>query len=256
MQAPADPDPALRPAPAGLTGDQVMARVLERNKRQDAELRRYLEVRTYEIRNTEGKVGAEEVVQVAFHSPDEKTFDTVSQHGSWVIRHLVFDRLISAEKETDSGREHHDSSISTANYKFTLLGKQDLGSRDCFVLQATPRTRNKYLFKGKIWVDSRDFAIVRIAGQPAQKLSFWIHRIDFVREYRRIGGFWLPAQDTTCVDVRIYGKRVFTIGHQQLAVNGAIPSPLPQQSSARASACGVVRGANAGVEEAQTNGRK
>jgi len=76
-------------------------------------------------------------------------------------------------------------------------------------------SKEKYLFEGKIWIDAQDFAIVKIAGHPAKKPSFWINRADFVRQYQRIDGFWLPFRDETSVEVKIYGRRVFTVDHQQ-----------------------------------------
>jgi hypothetical protein len=60
---------------------------------------------------------------------------------------------------------------------------------------------------------------VRIAGQPAKSLSFWITRADFVRQYQRIGEFWLPAQDNTEVHIRLYGTKILTIDHGDYAIN-------------------------------------
>ena len=62
---------------------------------------------------------------------------------------------------------------------------------------------------------------MRIEGRPAAKLSFWIKRAEFIREYQKIGGFWLPQRDETTVDVRIYGKAVLTIDHGDYSVRGA-----------------------------------
>jgi hypothetical protein len=89
------------------------------------------------------------------------------------------------------------------------------------VARATPRRADKYLFEGKVWIDTEDYAVVRIAGHPAKKLSFWIERADFVREYQRIDGFWLSKKDVTFVKVRMYGQKVLTINHQNYAVTGA-----------------------------------
>jgi hypothetical protein len=206
-------------APAGLTGDEVVARMLERNRLRNEQLKRYSAVRTYEIRNPEGKLAAQAVVRVEYQAPDKRTFNKTSEKGSGIVRHLVFDRLIQSESETSSGREHHDSAITSANYTFTLAGEEDLGPDHCFVVEATPKRREKYLFEGKIWIDAHDFAVVRIAGHPAKKPSFWINRAEFVRQYQRIAGFWLPFRDETSVEVKMYGKRVFTIDHQQYLIN-------------------------------------
>ena len=212
-------------APDGLTGDDVIAKMLERNRFRNEQLQRYLAVRTYEIRNAEGKLAAQALVQVEYRAPDKKTFNKTSEKGSGIVRHLVFDRLIQSESETSSGQEHHDSAITRANYTFALAGEEDLGPDHCFVLEATPKRKEKYLFEGKIWIDADDFAVVKIAGHPAKKPSFWINRAEFVRQYQRIAGFWLPFRDETVVEVKMYGKKVFTIDHQQYVINAG--SPLP-----------------------------
>ena len=66
---------------------------------------------------------------------------------------------------------------------------------------------------------------MKIAGQPAKKPSFWINRAEFVRQYQKIAGFWLPFRDETSVEVKIYGRRVFTIDHQQYLINADNPLP-------------------------------
>jgi hypothetical protein len=222
-QPPAEAAPSGYTAPMGLTGGDIIAKMLERNRLRNEQLQRYSAVRTYEIRNREGKLAAQAVIEVDYEAPDKKTFHKTSEKGSGLVRHLVFDQLLQSEGETSSGREHHDSAITTANYTFKLVAEEDLGSYHCFVLETTPKRKDKYLFEGKIWVDAEDFAVAKIAGHPAKKPSFWINRANFVRQYQRIEGFWLPYRDETFVEVKIYGKRVFTVDHQQYVINPANP---------------------------------
>src|SRR5216683_1340652 len=210
-------------ASVGLTSDEIVAKMLARNHLRNEQLRRYSAVRTYEIRNLEGKLAAQAVVSVDYEAPDKKTFNKTSEKGSGIVRHLVFDRLIQSEGETSAGREHHDSAITTANYEFKLAGEQEIGPYHCLVLEATPKRKDKYLFEGKIWVDAEDFAVVKIGGHPAKKPSFWINRADFVRQYQKVDGFWVPYRDETSVEVKMYGRRVFTIDHQQYVINLATP---------------------------------
>src|SRR5712671_4412925 len=218
-QPPAEAAPSGYTAPMGLTGDDIIGKMLERNRLRNKQLQRYSAVRTYEIRNLEGKLAAQAVVRVDYEAPDKKTFNKTSEKGSGIVRHLVFDRLIQSEGETSAGREHRDSAITAANYTFVLIGEEEVGGYHCFVLEATPKRKDKYLFEGKIWIDAGDFAVVKIAGHPAKKPSFWINRADFVRQYQRIGGFWLPYRDETSVEVKLYGRRVFTVDHQQYVIN-------------------------------------
>ena len=163
------------------------------------------------------------MVRVDYEAPDKKTFNKTSEKGSGIVRHLVFDRLLQSEGETSAGREHHNSAITGANYTFALAGEEEVGPCHCFVLEATPKRKDKYLFEGKIWIDAVDFAVVKIVGHPAKKPSFWINRADFVRQYQRIDGFWLPYRDETSVEVKIYGRRIFTVDHQQYVINPANP---------------------------------
>ena len=209
--------------PTALAGDDIIATMLERNRMRNERLQRYSAVRTYELRNLQGKLAAQTVVRVDYEAPDKKTFDKTSERGSGIVRHLVFDRLIQSEGETSSGMEHHNSAITEANYAFALVGEEQVGPYRCFVLTAMPKRKDKYLFEGKIWIDAVDFAIVKIAGQPARKPSFWVNRAEFVREYQRIDGFWLPLRDETFVEVKVYGGKVFTVDHQQYVINPANP---------------------------------
>jgi len=222
-QPPAEAASSGYTAPMGLTGDDIIGKMLERNRLRNKQLQRYSAMRTYEIRNLEGKVAAQAVVRVDYEAPDKKTFNKTSEKGSGIVRHLVFDRLIQSEGESSAGREHHNSAITTTNYTFLLVGEEEAGPYHCFVFEATPKRKDKYLFEGKIWIDAEDFAIVRIAGHPAKKPSFWINRADFVRQYQRIDGFWLPCRDETSVEVKMYGQRMFTVDHRQYVVNPANP---------------------------------
>lgn len=216
-----------------VTGNEVFAKLLEHNRLRDLHLEQYSAVRTYRVTNDQGKVYAQEVVRVDYQAPDHKRFVIDSEEGSWMVRDLVLNRLIESESETSSGSAHRDSSIKPANYEFRPLGEQDLGPYHCLVVEARPRRRDKYLFEGRIWIDTKDYAIVRIAGQPAQKLSFWITRADFVRQYRKIGQFWLPARDETVVHVRLYGKKILTIDHRDYTIARASNSSAPDILSER-----------------------
>ena len=113
-------------------------------------------------------VYAREVVRMYYQAPDHKSFRTMSEEGSGLVRDLVLKRLIESESETSSGRAHHDSAIKSANYEFKLLGEQDIGPYHCLVAEAVPKRKDKYLFAGRVWIDAEDYAIVRIAGRPGR----------------------------------------------------------------------------------------
>jgi len=218
----------LQPPFQSMTGNELFQKLLEHNRLRDLRLEQYSAVRTYQVTNTQGKLYAQEVVHVQYQAPDRKTFAVDSEEGSTLVRDLVLKRLVESEAETSSGRAHRDSSIKPANYEFTILGEQDIGTYHCLVVAAVPRRNDKYLFEGKIWIDAQDFAIVRIAGQPAQRLSFWITRADFVRQYQKIGEFWLPERDETLVHVRLNGNKALIIDHRNYSINSVADSGTQQ----------------------------
>jgi hypothetical protein len=215
-----------RPSQLSASGEQIFAELVRHNELRTANLREYSAVRTYAVSDLNGKIHAQEIVRMQYTAPDKKSFKTLEEQGSSVIRHMVLKRLMESEVSAAAGQEHHDSSITPANYTFHPLAEEDLGVHHCFVVNAIPKRKDKYLFEGKVWIDSADFAVVKIAGHPAKKLSFWITRADFVRQYEKIGDFWLPAKDETFVEVRLYGKKILRIEHHTNSVNGVTSTAL------------------------------
>jgi outer membrane lipoprotein-sorting protein len=212
----------LEPLRPGVTAAQIFDELLAHNALRSATLVNYTAFRTYQVVDLNGKVHAEEVGQMEYRAPDQKRFVLTSERGSVLVRRLALNALIASEIETAAGKQHHDSAISPANYTLHLLGEQWVGKYHCFVAEAIPKRPDKYLFEGKVWIDTEDYAVVRIEGHPAKKLSFWIQRADFLRQYQKIDGYWLPQRDRTFVDVWLYGKKVLTIDHRDYRVNRSV----------------------------------
>ena len=97
----------------------------------------------------------------------------------------------------------------------------------CYVVQASPKRRDKYLFEGRIWIEEKEFAVVKIVGRPAKRPSFWIKSADFTRHYQKIGGTWLPLRDQTVSQVRLFGENVLTIDHADYKLS-VRPAPIAQ----------------------------
>ena len=116
------------------------------------------------------------------------------------------------------------SAITPENYAFQLAEYQKTTTDEVYVIEAEPRTKNKFLFRGRIWVDAKDFAITRVEGQPAENPSWWTLHTDFKRSYQKVGDFWLPASNDSETKVRIFGTAVLTIeyGHYQVTQTGGV----------------------------------
>jgi hypothetical protein len=227
----ADIKAPVEPIPSEINGSQLLAELAIHDQHRNAALLAYTELRTYQVLDMTGKVTAQQSGQMEYRAPDKLTFVITSEAGSGLVRRLALNPLIASEIETASGKPLRDSAITPANYIFELLGEQQVGPNRCFVVWATPKRPDRYLFEGKVWIDTEDYAIVRVAGHPAKKLSFWIEQVNFVREFQRIDGFWLPQKDETIVQVKMYGQRVLTIYHQNYNVSGGRNTEEPAQNA-------------------------
>lgn len=201
-----------------LTTDLVIARLLEGNRLREARLQRYSVPSTYRVRSESGSIRAEAQVVLRFRAPDTKEFTIVAESGSGVIRSRVFKPLMDVEVETAAGRYRYDSSVTPNNYIFKLIGEENIAGAHCFVLEAKARRADKYLFNGRIWVHSTDFAIVRIVGKPAKSLSIWIKGVEFVRHFQRIKGFWLPLKNESATQVRFFGTNTLTVDYDRYEI--------------------------------------
>lgn len=83
------------------------------------------------------------------------------------------------------------------------------------MLEAAPRASNRFLFRGKVWVDAEDYAIARIEAAPARNPSFWIRRTSFVHEYRKFGAFWLPVSNRSETEAVAFGRTEVTIDYSE-----------------------------------------
>jgi hypothetical protein len=197
----------------------IIRRMIERNRAQREQLQSYSVLRTYKLQNNDGEVSAEDVVRVDYRAPGEITFRKRYEHGSWIVRHLVFDRILQNEQETASGEERREAAISEENYAFVYIGEANLGSRHCYVVRAQPKRIDKYLFEGELWIDKEDYGIAKISGRPAKRVSFWISDASFVREYRKISGFWLPYRDESFANVKAHDRRILRVEHSEYTIN-------------------------------------
>jgi hypothetical protein len=215
----------LEPLRAAVTGTVILAEVVVHNERRSRALVEYKAVKRHQVIDARGEMYAEEIAHLEYHAPGKETVVVTSQNGWGPSGHFTLEQLIVSEIDPTTGGDDGDSSITPANYELHPLGEQQVGSFHCFVVQAIPRRKEKDLFEGKIWIDAQDYAIVRVEGHPVKRPSFWIAKEEFVRQYQKVDGFWLPQKDETLVHVRLYGTELFIVDHWNYVLNHAIGSP-------------------------------
>jgi hypothetical protein len=101
-----------------------------------------------------------------------------------------------------------------------LTGYESTSGGAAYVLEVEPKSKNKFLYSGKIWVDANDFAVTRIEAEPARNPSFWIKKTEIRHVYRKIDEFWLPQQNYTVTMMRLGGRAILTIDYQDYRIAG------------------------------------
>ncbi len=222
---------------APLTAEQVVKNMEERNRERGAALRRFEGKRVYrmEYRGFPGSKDAEMTVSVHYQAPAGKEFTVVSQSGSQFIIDHVFKKLLESEKEAAENQKQ--TALSSDNYDFTLANYETAPDGARYVLNTVPKTKNQFLYKGKVWVDAKDFAVVRIEAAPAKNPSFWIKKTDIAHRYTKVNDFWLPAENHTESYIRLGGKATLSIEYTDYKIQDA--APVAKSQSAHEDACVV-----------------
>ena len=185
----------------------------------------YRGTRTYraEYRGFPSVRRAEMVVEVKYQSPGTKEFTIKSATGSKMIIDKVFKKLLQAEKEALAAEAQRRIALNGDNYDFILAGYDSTPFGSVYVLVVEPRTKDKFLYRGRIWVDARDFAVVRLEAEPAKNPSFWTKTAEIVQTYMKVSDFWLPAHNHSVTAIRVGGRAELTIDYKGYEITSAGP---------------------------------
>jgi hypothetical protein len=207
---------------APLTADEVIQRVVEMNEVRAKALESYSSVRSYHLEcHCLSHKKADMVVRTDYQAPNKKEFTIVSESGSGTVRDRVFKKLLEAELESMLDENQQRSAITPENYTFQVSDYEKTDTEEFYVLDAQPRSKNKFLFRGHIWVNAKDFAITRVEGEPAVNPSWWTVKTDFKRRYQKIGDVWLPESNESETKVRVFGTAFLTIEYRDYQITPA-----------------------------------
>ena len=158
-----------------LSTDEIVDRLLSNNARRAAAMNEYHGLRIYEVDYKGFPTGHKHARMTAtmnYKAPHQRTLSVVSEDGSKLLLNHVLHKLIQTEMETNGNKEHADSDLSRANYRFELLGTGMKDGRNCYILRVIPIQNNKLLYSGRIWVDEQEYAVVHVEAQPESPHPF------------------------------------------------------------------------------------
>ena len=220
--------PAIEPRTT-LTAEQVVDKLVQRNLERALALAAYQGTRIYrlEYHGFPGSRSAEMTVAVSYRSPGMKEFSIQSETGPRPIIERVFHKLLQSEKEALTGENQAHVALNNDNYRFALTGYESMPTGPCYILSVEPLTKNKLLYRGRIWVDAEDFAVVRIAAEPAKNPSFWTKETRIEQTYAKVGDFWLPIANRSSSAIRLGGHADLTIDYQNYQITAAAQLNAP-----------------------------
>ena len=226
-----------------LSTEQVVNNMVSMNLERFKALHGYQVTEAYrlEYHGFLGTRSANMVVDATYQSPGTEKFAVHSATGSRVIIKKVFRKLMRAEQQALGADAKKQAALDENNYEFTLAGYQGAPSGSMYVLRVEPRRKDKFLYRGRIWVDAKDFAVVRIEAEPAKSLSFWVRSTEFRRVYGKVGEFWLPASNHSVSKIRFGGSAKMTIQYTNYKIGsqdaaGNLPVSALERAASSASA--------------------
>ena len=210
--------PSITTAP--LSVEQVVDNLVRQDLERAQALRHCESTRVYRLsyHGFPGDREAEMTVEATYDSPATKSFKITSQTGSKLVIDRVFKRLLESEKEAAEPDMHARTLLNRDNYDFALTAFEVSNTGSHYVLTVSPKTRSKYLYRGRVWVDATEFAVTQIDAEPAQNPSFWTKKNEIHHAYMKVRGFWLPRRNESISYIRLGGKASLTIEYNNYRV--------------------------------------
>jgi hypothetical protein len=192
-------------SPSLPTATEIVTRMGSRDLQRQVSIEGYAGMRRYVLDNQHFHKRAEMLVQVQGDPDGTKHFEVVSEEG-WKAAHKhVLRKMLESESETSRPEMRANTKLNLENYDFEVVGTEMVADRPAYVLETHPKRKEKYLFRGRIWVDAEDYALVRAEGSPAKNPSFWTKSTHFVQIYQKSGPLWFPRSTQSVTEAHIFG---------------------------------------------------
>jgi hypothetical protein len=163
---------------------------------------------------------AEMTVKTAYNKDTGKTYTVVSETGSEILRHFVFDALLEDEKRINQPGNREASWFTSANYEMKLKpgGIQRIDGRDCLAVSINPRQKASNLIQGTMWVDAKDLSTVRIEGVSTKSPSMLTGPSHVMRQYSLVRGFAQAMHARAESDSTLFGKTIVKVEYTDYQV--------------------------------------
>ena len=163
---------------------------------------------------------AEMLVKTTYTKQAGKSYEIVSQSGSSLWRNEVLHTLLDNEKRMSQPGNVETALIDSANYEMKLDASpwDHLNGRDCLVLDITPRRNSEYLFKGRLWVNAQDFAIVQLKGTASKSAFFLASAAEVSRQYDELDALPMATHAQAVSGSALLGQTMVKIDYSNYQI--------------------------------------
>jgi len=163
----------------------------------------------------ETHAAAEMTVRDTFRKGSGKTYTILSENGSGIILKFGLHPLLQNEQDINDPAKIAQSLFVSANYEMKLGsgGLQTINGRPCYTLSITPRREAPNMIDGTIWVDAKDYTLVKVQGVASKSPSPFAGTTHMMRLYVNIDGYSMAAHARAESRSFLFGRTVVVIDY-------------------------------------------
>ncbi len=175
-------------------------------------------------RNGDTNPAAEMTVRTNYHQGSGKSFTTVSESGSFILRSAIINKILASEKEMSGPEVRNSVLVDSDNYEITPEpGTVQQDGHTCILVDLKARRKTPHLFNGKAWVDATDYTVVRLEGIAAQAPSFLAGDTQVSRNYRKVDGYPMAYHAEAHSHTFLFGNTNLQVDSTQYQIELAHP---------------------------------
>jgi hypothetical protein len=171
---------------------------------------------------------AEITVRATYRRGVGTSYQILSQSGSDLVRKFGLIPLLKHEDQLSQPGNMEHAWFTSANYEMKLKSGQvePIDGRPCYELAISPRHKAPNALVGTLWVDARDFSIVKVEGVASRRPSMLAGMTRMMREYKDVNGFPMATHARAVSNGLVIGRTVVTIEYSDyhLVLNPGTPA--------------------------------
>lgn len=169
---------------------------------------------------------AEITVKVTYRQGVGRSFQVLSQKGSSAILRFGLIPLLRNEDRLSAPGNMERAWFTSANYEMKLKSEdvENVNGRPCYEIAIVARHKAPNALDGTLWVDARDFSVVKVEGVASRRPSILAGTTRMMREYTNVNGFPMATHARAVSNGLLIGRTVVTVEYSNyhLALN---PNP-------------------------------